>query len=496
MDIVFVSPEVAPFSKVGGLADVSSALPKALRTQGHKVTVVSLRYGSIDPAANALARRLTKVKVPLGDTVIDAEVHEARLHSGVQVVLLGAPGISDRQGVYGDDGVPFDDNHLRFGFLARGAVEWMRAQSWTPDIVHVHDWTTALVPVWLKLLAVEDPRLATVRSVFTLHNLAQQGLFPLETLAALGLPAEMASPSQLEFYGQASWLKGAVMHSDRFVTVSPTYAREVLSPDGGMRMDGVLRSHAAGFTGILNGIDTTTWSPATDPCLVARYDAGDTAAKRRCKADLQQRLGLPVRPETPVFGMVARLDHQKGVDILLGAAERMVRQDLQLVVQGAGDPKFTDGLRDLAKEMPDKVVYRDERDEALAHRIFAGSDFFLLPSRFEPCGLTQLYAMRYGSVPIARSTGGLRDTVIDCPASLATGSGFVFDPATPDGLYGAVSRALVAYGRGDAFGQLVRRVMRLDWSWDRSARRYVHLYESLQPRSPDDAAGEESTLSP
>ncbi|MFO0650406.1 MAG: glycogen synthase GlgA [Polyangiales bacterium] len=485
MDIVFVSPEVVPFSKVGGLADVVGALPKSLRALGHKVTVVSLLYGSIDGAQHALARRLTKLKAPLAGEVVALDIYEARLPSGVNVVLLAAPRVSDRQGVYGEHGEAYPDNHLRFGALCRGAVEWIRAQSKVPEIVHVHDWATALVPVMLHHLASEDPRLASIKTVLTIHNLAHQGIFALDSLADLGLPPSYASVDELEFYGAASWLKGGIVHAGAITTVSPTYAREVLTPDGGARMDGVLRSRGTDFSGVLNGVDPAVWNPATDHNLAARYDAEDQSAKARCKSDLQQRVGLPVRPDVPVFGMVARMESQKGVDLLSACAATLLRQDVQVVVQGSGAPALMESMAAISREMPDKFVYRSEFDDALAHRIYGGSDFFLVPSRFEPCGLAQMYAMRYGTVPVVRATGGLRDSVVDCDPELTTGTGFLFDEPTGEGLYSAMSRAIAAFQRRASFAKLVRRVMRGDWSWDRSARRYQTIYESLLPQSEE-----------
>lgn len=485
MEIVFVSSEVVPFSKVGGLADVSAALPKALRALGHKVTVVSLLYGSID--TSGLARRLTKVKVPLAGETVALDVYEARLPSGVTVVLLGGPRVTDRQGVYGEHGEAYADNHLRFGMLCRGAIEWMRAQPRLPDVVHVHDWSTALLPVMLDHLKEEDPRLAAVKTVFTIHNLAHQGIFPLETLEEVGLPRAYGSVKELEFYGACSWLKGGILHATKLTTVSNTYAREIVTAEGGARMDGVLRSRGE-LLGILNGVDPAVWNPSTDPSLVARYDAEGLANKARCKTDLQQRLNLPVNPDVPVFGMVARMESQKGVDLLVDCAPTLLRQHVQVVVQGSGSPALMEAVTALAREMPDKVAYRSDFDDALAHRIYAGSDFFLVPSRFEPCGLAQMYAMRYGTVPVVRATGGLRDTVVDCDPELTTGTGFLFDEATGDALYAAVARALSAYARRGAFAKLVRRTMRGDWSWDRSARRYQSVYQAMLPAPEERAA--------
>lgn len=483
MEILFVSPEVVPFSKVGGLGDVVGALPKALRALGHKVTVLSLRYGSIDPAEHALARRLVKVKVHLAGETVDAEVYEARLPSGVTVVLLGAPRISDRPGVYGEGATTYEDNHLRFGLLCRGALAWMRMQAKVPDLVHLHDWTTGLIPTLIKHAARDDHRFAKVRTVFTIHNAAHQGLFPLSTLADLGLST--ADAAHMEFYGQASWLKAGIVDADRVTTVSPTYAREIVTPAGGAHMDGVLLAHAPDLVGILNGLDPGVWNPSTDPHLLSRYDVVDPLPKTRCKNALQKALGLAPRPETPLLGMVARIDAQKGVDLLLGCASQLLRQDVQLVVQGSGDPELVAGLVALAKEMPEKVAYRPEFDDGLAHRIFAGSDLFLVPSRFEPSGLTQLYAMRYGAVPVVRNTGGLRDTVVDCDHTLGTGTGFVFDELAPDAFYGAIARGLAAYAQPERFAALRRRVMRLDHAWERSARRYAAIYRELLPLVDD-----------
>lgn len=475
MDIVFVSPEVVPFSKVGGLGDMVGALPKALRALGHKVQVVSLLYGSIDPSANALARRLTKVQVPLGSEMLSAEVYEARLPSGVQVTLLNAPGLTDRPGpVYGNA-----DDDKRFAFLCRGAVEWMRAQPKLPEVVHAHDWPTALVPVYLKLLAETDPRLASIRTVMTLHNIAYQGVYSRESMAMLGLPENLFTPERLEFFGKLNWLKGGIVYADKLTTLSPGFATEITHGESGMGLEGVLRSRGKDVVGILNGVDFAVWNPATDAHLLAHYDAEDATAKARCKADLLSRCGLPPKPETPVCAWIGRFDTTKGIDLLLGAAPQLLRQDVTLVVLGEGEAKFTEALDELAKRFPDRVFVKHAFDEALAHKIYGGADFFLAPSRFEASGLAHLYAMRYGTIPIAHATGGLRDTVLDCDARLETGTGFLFDSPDVEALYGTIARGLSAYQDAAAFAKLRRRVMRRDVSWERSARQYQSLYTSL-----------------
>jgi starch synthase len=476
MDILFVTPEVVPFSKVGGIGDVAGALPKALRALGHRVMVLSLRYGTVDPTANALARRLIKLQVPLGNETVAAEVYEAKLPSGVNVTLLNAPGLTDRPRVYGEP-----DDAKRFAFLAGGAIEWLRAQSKVPDVVHAHDWAAALVPLKLKLAAEQDAKLVAAKSVFTLHGVSQQGLFPRETLATAGVPEKYFTPQGVEFYGQVSWLKAGILYADRVTTVSPGYAREIVQPDGGAGLDGVLRSRGRELVGILNGVDFAVWNPATDPHLVARYDAEDPGARERCKADLLARTGLAPDTDAPVLGYVGRLDAQKGVDLLVKAAPRLMRQNAQLVVLGEGDDALAEALAALAARFPERVHFKRGFDDVLAHKIYAGADFFLAPSRAEPSGLTHLYAMRYGAVPIARATGGLADTVVDCDAQLETGTGFLFGAPDPEEFYGAVARALSAYGRRDALARLRRRVMRKDFSWDRSARQYNAVYSALVP---------------
>jgi starch synthase len=478
MEILFVSPEIVPFSKVGGLADVTSALPKALRALGHRVTVLSLLYGTIDPTANALARRLVKVQVPLAGRTLAAEVYEARLPSGVNVVLLNAPGLTDRPRIYGEP-----DDAQRFAFLCRGAVEWMRAQSKLPDLVHAQDWTAALVPLFLRLAAESDPRLASVKTVFSIHNLAFQGVFDRATLAETGIPESYFTPQGLEFYGQVNWMKAGIQFANKVTTVSPAYAKEITTPAGGAGLDGVLRARGRDLVGILNGVDFAVWNPATDPHIAARFDAEALAAKDRCKAELLAQTGLTPRPETPLLGFVGRLDAQKGLDLLLAAAPRLMRQDLQLVLLGEGDPALAEGLTELAKRFPERVFFKQGFDDVLAHKIYAGADFFLAPSRTEPCGLTHLYAMRYGAIPIARATGGLKDTVLDADRHLETGSGFLFEHADAEEFYGAVSRALAAWQQPDGLAKLRRRVMRKDLSWDRSARQYQALYTHLTESS-------------
>jgi starch synthase len=445
MDIVFVSPEVAPFSKVGGLADVAGALPKALRALGHKVTVFSLRYGSVDTNANALARRLMKVKVPLGGEVVQADIHEARLPSGVEVVLLGGPRVSDRPGVYGENGAAYDDNHLRFALLARGVVEWIKLQPRVPDVLHLHDWTAALVPLYLREAAATDPRLASVKTVFTLHNLAHQGVFPRETLEAIGLPASLGALNALEFYGNVSWLKAAILYADALVTVSPTYARRCSPPlEGRKHRRRAARIARKGSWASSTASTPRCGTPRPTPPSPPRFDATNPVLVCAARATSSAAAGCPYAPRPRCWAWwPAR--HAEGrrpvLDVAAAApaARRAARR------AGLRRPRLVmDRMKALARDHAREAsrtsrARRRPRPPHLRRR-----DLFLVPSRFEPCGLTQLYAMRYGAVPVVRATGGLRDTVVNLDDHLRTGTGFTFDDDTPAALYGAVGRALTA----------------------------------------------------
>ncbi len=471
MDILFVTPEVAPYSKVGGLGDVCGALPKALHALGHHVTVVSPLYANIDPGLRTLARRLNKIEAKLGRETYPCEVYDGRTPAGVDVTFVGQEQLFRKSAeVYsGDDRL----DAVRFTVLCRAAVQIVKDRGC--DVLHAHDWGAALS----VLLAKRDPALASLRTVLTIHNVAHQGMFPADMLDELGLPRELFNPNGIEFYGKLCLLKGGIVAADRITTVSPTYAREITRPAGGHGLDGALAARGSALVGILNGIDTSVWNPATDTLIAARFDPMDQTGKARCKVALQHELGLPERDDVPLIGTVGRLVTQKGYDLFAKAAAQLLRNDVQLAVLGLGDDPLQDVLGELSRRWPDRLQTRFALDEGLAHRIVAGSDLFLMPSRFEPCGLTQMYAHRYGTLPIVHATGGLADTVIDCDAGLETGTGFRFEEATADELLAASRRGIAAFTKRDAFRALQRRVMRLDWSWARSARLYERLYKEL-----------------
>lgn len=477
MEILFVTSEVTPYSKVGGLGDVCGALPKALRTLGHRVTVISPLYSTIDPASRSLARRLLKVEVPLGGKTYTAEVYDGRTASGVDLVFLGNDELFRKVPYIYGNADTYELDAIRFGFFSRAALGWMKARDTKFDVVHAHDWTAALMVVDIK----RDADLAKTPCVFTIHNLAHQGNFPKAMMETLGLPWDLFKADGLEFYEQMNLLKGAIANADAITTVSPTYAREIRTKDGGHGLDGVLRQYESKLHGILNGVDAALWNSATDTEIPSRFDPINITGKARCKTELQRELGLPMRPEVPVIGTVGRVVSQKGYDLLAKAAPQLLKNDVQLVLLGDGDAEILETFAELSHRWPDRVQVRNGFNESLAHRIIAGSDLFLVPSRFEPCGLTQMYAHRYGTLPIVRRTGGLADTVVDCDAHLETGTGFVFDDATPQALLGAVQRGLSAYAAGPVFDGLRKRVMRIDHSWERSARLYDGIYKELVP---------------
>jgi len=475
MEILFATTELAPFVKVGGLADVSAALPKTLKSLGHKVTIVMPRYPAFEDAGLLVARRLTPMTIDLGGSPQEVTVFDGRLATQVDLVLLDAPGLFDRAAVYGERGEDYPDNAKRFAVLSRAIAELVRqrAESGSPfDVVHVNDWPTALVAKYLKDLGVATPTLLTV------HNVAHQGVFPKDVVPEIGLSWDDFHVNGLEFWGSANFLKQGIVSADLVTTVSTTYAKEIQSDEGGHRLEGVLRAKER-IAGIVNGVDYGVWNPSTDSHLVARYDAEDVSNKARCKGALQKELGLPLDATAPIIVNVGRIFAQKGTDLVADTLPRILRaSDAQIVIAGDGDESLVARIEQAVEKSHGRAVFVRAASEALVHRIFAAADIALVPSRFEPCGLVQLYAQRYGAAPVAHATGGLVDTVVDCDAKLETGTGFLFDAPTADALYSAVQRAVSAF-ESDRWPALRRRIMRLDRGWERAARQYEQAYRSL-----------------
>ena len=492
MDILFVATELWPYVKVGGLADVTASLTKALRGLGHKVTLVLPRFPELEASGLLVARRLTPLRFSLDRTterMLDVTVYDGRLASQVDLVLIdlveNGKSLFDRPGVYGERGEDYPDNAYRFAVLSRAAAELakQRAETRTPfDVVHCHDWPTALVPAFLRMLTADFPALAGTHSVLTIHNLSHQGVFPKELLPKLGLDWDAFGIQGIEFYGALNVLKHGILTADAVTTVSDTYARDIQTPAHGMKLDGVLRTRSTALVGILNGVDYGVWNPATDAALATRYDAHDLTGKARCRGALQRELGLPHDGEAPLVVNVGRIVEQKGTDALVPAIQKLLRAtDAQFVVAGDGEASVCEALDEAARKSHGRMVFLRGASETQVHRLFAAADLVVIPSRYEPCGLVQMYAQRYGAVPIANATGGLVDTIVDCDAKLETGTGFLFEGVTPGHIVAAVERAIAARAAnaGTAWPALVRRIMRIDRGWERPARRYEQVYRSL-----------------
>jgi starch synthase len=476
LHVAFVTPEMAPYVKTGGLADISSALPKALVKLGHRVTVFLPRYASIKFPPGEFAG---SVHVPVDSLHRSAGFYRTTTEAGVEVVFVEHPPFYDRPAIYGD----YDDNRLRFAYLSRAPLEYFRSRGERPDVFHAHDWQTGLVPVFLKAFYGDDPTLRRSPTVFTIHNIAYQGVFGRDTLDVLGLPWNLGSPEGLEFHGALSYLKGGVVFAEVVNTVSPQYARELLGPDHAFGFDGLLRGRGSEFTGILNGVDYEEWDPSVDRYTARHYSAKSPEGKAACKSDLLRSFGLPEFPDLPVLGVVSRLVWQKGFDIVANAWYDLSNRPLRLVVLGTGESVVQDGLRRLPDRDPSRFAVRFHYDETLAHKITAGADLFLMPSRTEPCGLTQMYALRYGTVPIVRAAGGLVDTVEPWDAKSGRGTGFRFDTPDGTGLVWAIDQALAAFRDRKGWAKLMRNGMSRDFSWDRSARGYVELYRRAKEKA-------------
>ncbi len=467
MKILMIASEAAPFAKTGGLADVLGALPAALAKLGDEVAVVLPKYPSVPVDA---ARRIWNLlPVSVGPNYFATAVDEI-VHNDVRFLFVDCPPLFNRPGIYGDALGSYVDNHVRFAALTQAALGIAR-NIFRPNVFHCHDWQAGLVPHILKTALTTDPAFFGARSVFTIHNLGYQGNFPSAAVRDLGLDPAHFHLAGLEFFGELSCMKAGIVYADAVTTVSPTYAREIQTPEYGFGMDGVLRDYGAKLTGILNGVDYSVWSPEVDPHLAAHYSTSDLSGKQACKRGLLREMGLPENLERPLIGIVSRFAEQKGFDLILGIEDWLMDQDVAMVVLGSGDVATQDAFRALAARAPEKLGVRIGYSDTLSHRIEAGSDMFLMPSRYEPCGLNQIYSLRYGTVPIVRATGGLADTV-------DSGTGFLFNEYTPDALQAVIAQALQAYGNRTAWTDRIHRGMAKDFSWDASAQAYRDLYQS------------------
>ncbi|ADV46245.1 glycogen synthase GlgA [Nitratifractor salsuginis] len=477
MKILFCASEMTPFAKTGGLADVAAALPKYLAKAGHEVMVVIPRYYTID--RNELDFALGNLGVPMGPLgTLWAGAYHTR-HEGVDVYFIDYEEYFGRNGFYSDEnGFAYPDNDRRFIFFSRAALELARALDFRPDIVHANDWHTAPQPIWLNTLLRHDPFFERTASIFTIHNLQHQGIFDKSALAYLELGEEHFNPFELEALGALNLLKGAVYHADKITTVSPTYAKEIQTPEFGFGLQDHIRAHAYKLTGILNGVDYDEWNPAHDPYLPANYDRGAMEGKAICKRELQREMGLEERDDLPLIGFVGRFAEQKGIELIAGAMPRMLHLSAQWVFLGSGE-KWAEGFfSDLAGRYGQVAAYIGYSNP-LSHRIEAGADLFLMPSLFEPCGLNQIYSLRYGTLPIVRAVGGLDDTIENYDPATGRGNGFKFHDPTKEALEGTVSWAVDTWLHNkEAIARMQDYAMSLRFSWERSAKEYEKVYEA------------------
>jgi starch synthase len=475
--IVIVASEGVPFSKTGGLADVVGALPQALAANGHEVAVILPRYRMTKP--RPFLPGLKSLTLPLASGFKFASVQDGGEAGGVRTYLVDCPEFFDRDHLYMENGKDYPDNAQRFAAFSLASLELMKRLPAPPDIIHCHDWQSALVPVYLQALYRNDGFFRKTSVVFTIHNLGYQGMFPPSVLAEISLDWSLFNIQALEYYGNVNLLKGGVIFSDFVTTVSRKYAQEIQTPEFGCGMEGVLKSRGDRLQGILNGVDYEAWSPETDKLIPANFSSKDLAGKQVCKKALLEKMGAQnPRLDVPVIGIVSRFATQKGFDLIADVAEELAAMDLCVVALGTGEPQYEALFRTFASNYPEKFLVKVAYDNTLAHEIEAGADMFLMPSRYEPCGLNQIYSMKYGTVPVVRATGGLDDTVEAFDGK--AGTGFKFAEYSPRALLSTIRAAVETYSQPKQWRQLMQNCMRKDFSWASSAKQYVKIYQGLQ----------------
>lgn len=486
MKILFLSAEVSPFAKTGGLADVLHDLPAALKEHGHDVRVVLPFYGTVDVNRDHLEPVLPELLVPLPGKLMVCRVWEGRLpHTEVPIYFIEHSGLYQRPSLYGEGGKDYGDNALRFGFYSLAALCMLRELDWYPDIYHCNDWQTGLLPLYLRRWDMfrQDPYYSQSRTLYTVHNLGYLGSFLPEVMAELGIPGDTFHPECCEYWGGFCFMKSGIFHADHISTVSEQYAREILTREYGCGLEGYLQQLGRKPVGILNGIHESLWDPQQDPMIPANFSRQELSGKAACKRDLQKKQGWKVDERRPLFGMVSRLDPQKGLDLVEKALPALVRTGAQFVFLGSGHPPFHAMLERAAKKWPDQVSVHLRFDAALAHQIEAGVDAFLMPSRYEPCGLNQMFSLRYGTLPVVRYTGGLADTVVDATAAnvkAGRANGFVFEDYTSRAFLSAVNRAIKMYlEEPESWKKMQQTAMTQDFSWAGAAKKYEALYASL-----------------
>ncbi len=478
LPVVLIASELVPFAQTGGLGDMLGSLGPALQDQGVPVSYILPRYRDVETA-------------PLQDlgTIDNARILKGKHPRGIDIYFIDIPEFFDRPSLYGEGGHDYPDNLARFAAFSRVAIEVIRRYLPTSAIVHCHDWQTALVPIYLKTLFAQDPAFKDIRTLLTIHNLGYQGLFPADQLSCIGLAPHYFSPELLEYYGQINLLKAGILAADGITTVSPSYAQEILTSELGYGLEGILQMRNGQLRGIQNGIDIIDWDPQHDDHLPTAYSAKDPSGKKLCKQFLQHEMTLPEDPDAIVIGMICRLVHQKGVDLVLDVLPQLLDLPIQWVFLGSGDSELESRLAAVAAAHPQKIKISVGFHLRLPHLIEAGSDFFLMPSRYEPCGYNQMYSQRYGTLPIVRATGGLKDTVSDITQFPNSGTGFVFKDPTAEALHACILRAVHFYGNASQRAKAIRRAMSIDFSWARSVKLFMNFYNELLSHPPHTVRG-------
>ena len=475
--VLFVTPEAVPFAKTGGLADVAGSLSKFLQKLGCQSNLVMPYYRMVKKSGFPIQYLGEEIEIPIGDEILRAEIYQGKLNQAIPVYFIGRDEFFDREYLYSTPKGDYFDNAERFIFFSKAVLTLCQQMGFSPDIIHHHEWQTGLIPAYLKSIYQNDPLFSHTAVVFTIHNIAYQGLFKKEKFRLTGLPMEMYNPEGIEFWERINFMKAGIVYADVINTVSQKYSEEIQTSEYGYGLEGILRKRKEDLYGIVNGVDYQDWDPSHDPHLVVRYNLNDLSGKKECKKDLLKELSLPTSLETsPLLGMISRLTDQKGFDLLVEILEDLFTLDIGFVLLGTGEQKYHDLFTQVAQKYPQKAGIRIAYDDRLAHKIEAGADLFLMPSKYEPCGLNQIYSLKYGTIPVVRATGGLDDTIINYDPAAKRGNGFKFVRYDAKEFLNQIKVAIGFYSQPEHWRKLVHNAMTSDFSWQRSAEAYLQLY--------------------
>jgi starch synthase len=477
LSVLFVTPEAVPFAKTGGLADVAGALPKFLKALGCDLKVIMPYYRVVKESGLPLQYLGQEIEVPIGDEILRADIYQGQLNQDIPVYFIGRDEFFDREYLYSTPRGDYFDNAERFIFFSKAVFALCQLMSFSPAIIHHHEWQTGLIPAYLRSSYQNDPLFSHSAVVFTIHNIAYQGVFKKEKFRLTGLPIEMYNPEGIEFWERINFMKAGIVYADVINTVSQKYSEEIQTYEYGYGLEGILRKRKEALYGILNGVDYQDWDPSHDPYLIAGYNPQDLSGKRECKKDLLKAFDLPSSLENfPLLGMISRLADQKGFDLLAEILDELFTLDIGFVLLGTGEQKYHDLFTEVSRKYPQKAGIRIAYDDRLAHKIEAGADFFLMPSKYEPCGLNQIYSLKYGTIPIVRATGGLDDTIVNYAPATGKGNGFKFVRYDAKEFLNQMKVAIGFYSQPGHWKQLLRNAMAADFSWQRSAEAYLRLY--------------------